>query len=87
MLVPETKAAYPGGDRMETAWAEASEIASAVGAGRASATDIVTAALARIGELNPAYGGHMRPRLQLIRSERSYIARCAKFDVFFALSI
>ncbi|HEY2186270.1 MAG TPA: AtzE family amidohydrolase [Xanthobacteraceae bacterium] len=39
---------------METAWAEASEIASAVGAGRASATDIVTAALARIGELNPA---------------------------------
>jgi 1-carboxybiuret hydrolase len=39
---------------METAWAQASEIASAVREGRASASDVVTAALARIGQRNPA---------------------------------
>ena len=39
---------------METAWAQASEIAAAVREGRASASDVVTAALVRIGQRNPA---------------------------------
>ena len=39
---------------MEIAWAQASEIAAAVREGRAKASDVVTAALARIGQSNPA---------------------------------
>ena len=39
---------------METAWAQASEIAAAIREGRAKASDVVTAALARIGQSNPA---------------------------------
>jgi len=39
---------------MDSAWTEASEIAAAVRDGRVNASEIVTAALARIGELNPA---------------------------------
>jgi hypothetical protein len=39
---------------MESAWAQASEIAAAVREGRASASDVVTAALVRIGQRNPA---------------------------------
>jgi AtzE family amidohydrolase len=39
---------------MDTAWAQASEIAAAVGEGRASAAAVVGAALARIAQFNPA---------------------------------
>src|ERR1700730_5435490 len=39
---------------MESAWAQASEIAAGVREGRASASDVVTAALVRIGQRNPA---------------------------------
>src|SRR5712692_8087910 len=39
---------------MDTAWAQASEIAAAVRGGRASAAAVVGAALARIARLNPA---------------------------------
>ena len=39
---------------MDTAWAQASEIAAAVGEGRTSAVAVVGAALSRIAQLNPA---------------------------------
>src|ERR1700682_1857407 len=39
---------------MDPAWAQASEIAAAVGAGRSSAAAVVGAALSRIAEFNPA---------------------------------
>ena len=39
---------------MDFAWGHASEIAASVGEGRASAVEIVTAALARIAQLNPS---------------------------------
>ena len=38
---------------MEIAWAQASEIAAAIREGRAKASDVVAAALARIGQCNP----------------------------------
>src|SRR5260370_33859435 len=39
---------------MDRAWAQASEVAAAVGEGRASAAAVVGAALARIAQLNPS---------------------------------
>ncbi len=59
---------------MDSAWAEASDIAAAVRQGRASATEIVSAALARIGKHNPALNA-----FTAVLAERA-LARAAAVD-------
>jgi 1-carboxybiuret hydrolase len=59
---------------MEIARAQASEIAAAVREGRAKASDVVTAALARIGQSNPALNA-----FTAVLGERA-VARAAAID-------